>query len=277
MTLLAACTALLLLTLAVVLLPLLRRGTTTDASPDRAVYRAQIAELDHDIARGLLAPAEAEAARAEIARRLLATDSRPSKTTESGPSALLAGVLALILTGAAAGLYLFQGAPGLPTAIAAADSMPADSMPADQRAAMVRAMVERLAERLAAQPDDTEGWLRLGRAYLVLNEFEKSADAYDRAARQQPGPDIRIQEIAALIETTPPTAPLPARAQTLVNALATQAPDQPEIIWYSGLVAARIGQRADALRHWERLLTLLPPASQERKLVQSAIDALKGN
>ena len=431
MTLLAACAALLLMTLAVVLLPLLSRGTTTEASPDRAVYRAQIAELDQDIARFLLAPAEAEFARTEIARRLLATEARPAKIVDSGPSALLAGVLALLLTGAAGGLYLSQGAPGLrpaprtgaaeraqlesavavletalraepgnaerwliyarstsalgqwpkaaeayrrmldlhpgapeilaalgealalaeggvvtPDATAAflqapdnpiaryylalaaaqrgetqpaiaawralaadlpdssdlrsaiaarlaetaksagivALPMPdpatiatADTMPPEQRAAMVRAMVDRLAERLAAQPDDIEGWLRLGRAYLVLNEAEKSADAYDHAARQQPGPDIRLQEIAALIETTPPTAPLPARAQTLVNTLAAQAPDQPEIIWYTGLVAARTGQRADALRHWERLLILLPPASQERILVQSAIDALKGN
>jgi cytochrome c-type biogenesis protein CcmH len=49
------------------------------------------------------------------------------------------------------------------------------------RAAVIRAMVERLASRLEAQPDDLDGWLRLTRAYGVLGEIEQARTALARA------------------------------------------------------------------------------------------------
>lgn len=57
----------------------------------------------------------------------------------------------------------------------------AGSMTAGERAEMIRAMVQRLADRLEGQPDDRQGWLRLGRAYQVLGEEEKARHAFARA------------------------------------------------------------------------------------------------
>ncbi|HLB96110.1 MAG TPA: c-type cytochrome biogenesis protein CcmI, partial [Acetobacteraceae bacterium] len=56
------------------LLPLLHRWHAPAARRqyDRAVYRAQLEELDRDVARGVIGGAEAQAARLEIERRLLA-------------------------------------------------------------------------------------------------------------------------------------------------------------------------------------------------------------
>ena len=68
-----AATLLALLVLVAVMLPLLRGGASAPSRElfDRAVYRDQIAELERDQARGLIAPGEADAARLEIQRRLL--------------------------------------------------------------------------------------------------------------------------------------------------------------------------------------------------------------
>ena len=62
---------------AALLHPLLR--TKSHAAPSRAdcdiaVYRSQLRQIEADVARGLLAPDLAEAARAEIGRRILAAD-----------------------------------------------------------------------------------------------------------------------------------------------------------------------------------------------------------
>src|SRR5918997_5770779 len=55
-----------------VLWPLSRqRAVTRQADPDTQFYREQIAEIERDLARGVLLPSEAEAARAEAGRRLL--------------------------------------------------------------------------------------------------------------------------------------------------------------------------------------------------------------
>src|SRR3546814_2640826 len=40
----------------------------------------------------------------------------------------------------------------------------------NERAAFITSMVDRLAERLAATPDDFHGWMRLGQAYRVLGD-----------------------------------------------------------------------------------------------------------
>ena len=54
-------------------------------------------------------------------------------------------------------------------------------MSAEEQQAMIRSMVQRLADRLAENPDDRAGWLRLARAYEVLGETEKAAEATKRA------------------------------------------------------------------------------------------------
>ncbi|MCA3555327.1 c-type cytochrome biogenesis protein CcmI [Aestuariivirga sp.] len=54
---------------------------------------------------------------------------------------------------------------------------------ADQQA-MIRGMVDGLEQKLAANPDNLEGWLRLIRARAVLGEAGKAKAAYDRAKGQ---------------------------------------------------------------------------------------------
>src|ERR1700676_3389223 len=98
------------------LVPLLvrRRGTLSRDAHNLAVYRDQLAEVERDLARGLLAADEAEAARTEIARRILAL--RPAEAaTGAGPIPLaMATVVILLLPVAAWVLYWRLGSPGLP-------------------------------------------------------------------------------------------------------------------------------------------------------------------
>ena len=91
--------------------------TATPAQQDVAVYKDQIAEVDRDLARGLLDPADADAARTEVARRLLSADKRASTekdslTFASGPRWLGVGVVFAALVGAV-GLYFTLGVPGM--------------------------------------------------------------------------------------------------------------------------------------------------------------------
>ncbi len=70
-----------------------------------------------------------------------------------------------------------QAAPGP----SAGDVAAAGQMSEEERQAFIRSMVDRLATRLAEQPDDLDGWLKLGNAYRVLGETEKSVEAYRKA------------------------------------------------------------------------------------------------
>ena len=85
---------------------------------DAAVYRDQLSEIDSDRGRGLIGEEEAEAARIEIAHRLLAADSKAKATGEvASPAtrtrtATIAVAVALPLL--ALGIYLAYGSPRLP-------------------------------------------------------------------------------------------------------------------------------------------------------------------
>ena len=78
-----------------------------------------------------------------------------------------------------------------------ADIEAAAELSDDQRNEFIRSMVARLAGRLEENPDDADGWLRLGRAYGVLGERDKSLDAYQKALKLRPDD----QKIRGLIES----------------------------------------------------------------------------
>ena len=158
---------------------------------------------------------------------------------------------------------------------AAALAAAANMTPA-QRQAMIGGMVAQLVAKLAADPADTEGWLKLGRAYLVMNEPDKSADAFDHAARLKPTDTaIPMQEIQAIMETRTENAPVPQRAIALLRRIETLDPKNPEALWLLGVAAAQNMRPDEALTYWNRVLVLLAPASPDRKTVQDAIESVK--
>ena len=443
--------------LVIVIGPLMRdaRAAPGRAGFDRAVYRDQLAELKRDRARGLIGDAEAETARLEIERRLLAADSGDAQSTRAPALPRLAVALALLLAGGAGLVYLALGAPGVPdlpfaerttpareatqavelqnraadlekqvankpddadawaqlgradadlgrwdqsadayrhaitlapartdlmaaygevlvmgadgvvtpaaqdvfaklaerepqngfaryylaladaqagktaAAIAAWQKLAAEAptnapiraelkrridaaaqaagqappplaapaasvaapaqpgpdaaqmaeaakLPPADREAMIHSMVERLATRLQSEPNDLQGWLRLGRAYGVMGERDKAADAFEHAATLDPkDPAIPLQAVDALLTDQALEAPLSPRVVALLHKVEALSPDEPEALWYLGLAAAQAKNPDQATRYWQRLLAALPADAPERRTVTAALDALK--
>src|SRR5664279_2969916 len=104
-----------------VLWPLSRRGPERGGS-DIAVYRDQLDEITRDRAAGLIGESEAEAAKVEVSRRLLAAaDAAAAEKTASDESSLwrrpataIIG-LAMLPAGTIA-VYLMLGSPDMPGA-----------------------------------------------------------------------------------------------------------------------------------------------------------------
>jgi cytochrome c-type biogenesis protein CcmH len=59
-------------------------------------------------------------------------------------------------------------------------------------------MVDRLASRLAQNGQDIEGWLRLMRAYTVLQEADKAKTALSDARKNMAGNSDAMSRIDAL-------------------------------------------------------------------------------
>lgn len=82
----------------------------------------------------------------------------------------------------------------------AGEEAAAAAMTPDQRTAMIRGMVARLADRLHADGNDVEGWLRLVRAYVVLGDRDKAKDAVADAKRALSDHPDEIKRIDDLVK-----------------------------------------------------------------------------
>jgi cytochrome c-type biogenesis protein CcmH len=151
----------------------------------------------------------------------------------------------------------------------------AGDMTPDRRQAMIAGMVAKLAASQAANPGNLDGWLQLGRAYAVLHQPDKAADAYEKAAALKPGDtSIPLQEVQALLVDRQPTDKLPPRVIDLLKKVETTDPQDPTVLWYLGLAAVQEHHPDEAKRYWGTLLAKLPPASDDARTVQAALDTL---
>ena len=249
--------------------------------PARAAFESALQrDAKNDVARYYVALADAQAG--ESRRAIAAWQALAADIPEDSPMREAIGQR-IADAATAAGIAAPPLPKGQPAAApTAGESGPAqdqltaaENMPPAERDKMVRGMVEKLAAQLAGAPDNLDGWLQLGRAYAVLGEADKAADAFDHAAKLKPGDvEIPMQEVEAMLSNRKPDDEIPARAVTLLKQVETVSPDRPEVLWYLGVVAARNGQRDEAKRDWQRLLPLLPADSEDRKTVVEALQTL---
>jgi cytochrome c-type biogenesis protein CcmH len=166
----------------------------------RAVYRDQLAEIEGERAAGLIGAAEAEAAKIEISRRLLASAARPGETvpittapanaTQHGRIALATAAAIPFLTLA---LYLAFGSPGMSTG-----SFAARTDATRDRAELAR-MIGQVEARLRQAPDDGKGWEVIAPVYMKVGRYADAATAYANAARLQ-GESVEL--LAGLAEAS---------------------------------------------------------------------------
>lgn len=162
-----------------------------------------------------------------------------------------------------------------PRGPSAADIAAAQQMAPEDRQQMIRNMVEGLAARLDENPNDSEGWQRLARAYGVLGEKENALRALGKIAELRPDDVATLLNYAsAIIEARSAGQPFPERAIVVFNRILTIAPDNPGALYYLGLADAEAGKVASARARWQQLLPRLEPNSPPYQTVKRALDSL---
>jgi cytochrome c-type biogenesis protein CcmH len=152
----------------------------------------------------------------------------------------------------------------------------AAKMSDSDRQAFIESMVAKLAGQLKQKPGDTDGWLRLGRAYGVLGKDDESRAAFAKAAALAPTRlDVQLDYANAMIEgSNDLSTKLPPDFAATVTRIRTLAPDNPLGLYYGGLVARANGDKASARKMWVKVLALIPEGSPQRQSLQHEIDSL---
>lgn len=201
--------------------------------PALALHRAQLADLDRDMAEGRLLPAEHAAARLEVQRRLLHAADAEDGAAQPGSRVPLLATLAVV-PALALGLYLIAGVPGLPS--------PGPAAAAQRAAAEQAVLIGQLREALAAMDPQSE---RAAEGYVLLGNVEEArgsdaaaAAAWRTALQARFDPVIAVRAAEAAVRAEGGVSA--ASAALFRRALDAAPPDAP---WRTAVEGRLAGPR----------------------------------
>ena len=252
-----------------VLWPLSRSAPEVGGS-DIAVYRDQLDEIARDRSAGLIGEAEAEAAKVEVSRRLLAAaDAAESDKSTSAGSPLwrwrFTAIAALVLVpvGAAA-LYLMLGSPQLP----GEPLEPRLRAIHDDRS--IASLVAQVEAHLAKNPADARGYAVIAPVYLQLGRFEDAVNARRKVlelAGESAGRQADLGEALTAVANGIVTAEAKSAFE---RALALDAKDV-KARFFIGVAAEQDGDSAKAAATWGGMLKDAPPDAPWLPAVRQAL------
>ncbi len=267
-----------LLVVATLARALMRDGADSrpPAAYDLAVYRDQLKEVARDLERGVVSPADAERAKTEVSRRILAADAalqrHETAAMRKGSAPVVAGLSAAVLIGGAFAIYLQLGAPGYgdlalsdrieaaqmlrndrPSQASAEAGLPAS--PATDVSPDYVALVEQLREAVQSRPNDVQGLNLLAQAESRLGNFA-AAHAAKAQAITLKGDDATAADFSEYADLLILAAGgyVSPEAERMLERTLSMDPTDGAARYYFGLMMAQTGRPDTALRIWDQLL-----------------------
>src|SRR5580693_3033530 len=241
-----------------VLWPLGRKAAAGRGGNDLAVYQDQLEEIGRDRSAGLIGQTEAEAARVEVSRRLLAaadaqaTAAQPTASATQSLRRRRAAAIAALIVLALLPLcfYLVLGSPNVPAQPAFARVKPA---PGDQS---IDALVGQVEAHLAKTPNDGNGWEVIAPVYLRLGRFDDSVVARRKALALN---GVVTDEAKHVFETA-----------------VTHDPHEAKARYFLGLADEQDGNQAGAAARWRAMLEEAPAGAPWVGFVRAALGRVTG-
>jgi cytochrome c-type biogenesis protein CcmH len=252
----------------------LGRGTWPQNDGNEAtVYKDQLAEIDRDVAAGLIGASEADAARVEIGRRLLAAadHQRDPPVVSNIKLRRSAAIIALVgLPVMAVGFYLPLGSPRLGDfPLAQRTRAAAVTQPLDNLVAQVEAHLEK-------NPTDGRGWNVLAPVLARLGRYDEAVRAYHNSITYNGDSAERRADLGEALAAAASGVVTSEAKTEFERALALNA-DEVKASYYLGLAAEQDGHTAEAGSIWRAMLAKAPRDAPWRPVVQAALARVGGS
>jgi cytochrome c-type biogenesis protein CcmH len=252
-----------------VLMPLSRAPSVDRSARHNArVYRDQLAELERDKAEGRIGESEAEAARAEIARRLIAADAEanaaPQPSQSTTPRRAIALVALIGVPALSLSLYLALGSPNLP-GLPLAARLSAPTAPGD-----IETLIAKVEAHLAESPEDGRGWDVIAPVYLRLGRADDAANAYRNAIRILGSNAARQSGLGEAILTAEGGV-VTEEARNAFEAAHALDPKAPGPRYFIALAAEQEGKHEEAVAELRALLAEAPSDAPWRGALEQAL------
>ncbi len=249
----------------------LPRVRFTRAQANLAIYRERLAELDGELTAGTIAEGEYQETKTELGQAMLDdVEENGAHLTPYGSATPWAGIVIAVATPLTAfGLYFHFGSPLGLQAESTLERQQHEGTAPDE-------LVMRLENRLAANPEDGEGWWLLARTYAAMERLEDARGAYERAYQRLPAnSDLLVgyaEVLARLNENR-----FEGRPYELLRTALERAPDSARILWLFGIAQFQQDGASEAIATWERLRKLGTLGPEETALLDQFIARAKGD
>jgi cytochrome c-type biogenesis protein CcmH len=257
--------------------PVLRARTEAPDAPelhDVEVYRDQLTEVDRDLADGLVDPVQAEVAKTEISRRLLAAarkgeaDAKGKGSQNHGLRRAAVIVVALFMPVAALTAYLELGSPDLP-------QLPLSArLQADPQANDIAMLIARAEQHLADNPEDGRGWDVLGPIYLRTGRYEESATAFKKAISILGPSPTRLASLGEALFSAAGGIVTEEASLAFQTARELDSTD-PRPQFFLAVALAQSGKTSEARAAFSGMLETAPPDAPWIPAVESQLAALQ--
>ena len=138
-------------------------------------------------------------------------------------------------------------------------------------AADINAMVEKLAQKMAQNPQDPQGWIMLARSYKVLKRYPDAVSALRKARALLGDEPQTLLQLADVIAMQNGGSLLGEPSELAAKALALDANNDMGL-WLYGLANAEEGKFSEAIDNWKKLQTHYKPNEADFNEVQKLID-----
>jgi cytochrome c-type biogenesis protein CcmH len=231
-----------------------RREAVARGASDIAIYKDQLAEIERDRERGLIAGAEAQAATLEVSRRLIDADRAAAVPEGTQTSSLLrrrvaAAIILVAVPLISLGVYGRYGSPSLP------DQPLEARLETGSGAESLDALLAKAEKILAENPDDGKGWQVVAQVYFSQKRYEESRQALANARRLL-GSSAQIEGNYALAATMAARGMITADARAAFEKAHELAPDEPMVRYYLGKAKEQDGNAKGAVADWQAILAL---------------------
>jgi cytochrome c-type biogenesis protein CcmH len=263
------CAVLLLIAIPFIAYPLWRgtvkSNTVARDAANLEILRDQINEMDVDLKNGLLSADLHEQGKSELQSRVLEEVGEVAEVeTPRSPYKKLAIVLAVLLPIMAIGLYSQVGNLDAFSDRAAHGGM------SDMGVVGGSSSISALEQKVEANPADGESILLLARAYMEAGRFADSAKAYENLT-QYISDEAWIWADYADALAMAQNQSLRGKPTDLINKALKIDPDSMKGLALAGSAAMERGDFAAAIKHWERLRSLLPSDSEDAKMIEGGL------
>lgn len=282
-TFIIICSVFTLITIACVCVPLWTGGNKPDEDERNrretvlAILRQQSDDLERDREAGRLDVDEYEEARLELEHRVLEETravkemNAPARQTAAKIAAV---ALAIIIPASAVMGYLALGRyTAMDPAFIRLMENQRPSSNGHSQAEMQR-QIEKLQDRVKAEPRDANGWFLLARACASVGRYDEALQAFRELSKLVPNNADIMADMADMMSAANGKVITPEVVDVLQNALKIN-PNQWKALALLAIHSWDRERYADAAAYWERLLKVVPPDFSDIDQIRTNINEAK--